>query len=112
MERGAIWWASLPEPTGSTPGYRRPVLIIQTDEFNRSRINTIITIILTSNLRLADAPGNILLAARRTGLPKDAVANVSQIYTIDKSFLTEKIATISPDLMAQIDEGLRLVMAL
>lgn len=112
MERGAIWWASLPEPTGSAPGYLRPVLIIQADEFNRSRINTIITIGLTSNLRLADAPGNLLLSAKRTGLPKDSVANVSQIYTIDKSFLTEKITTISPELMAQIDEGLRLVMSL
>lgn len=112
MERGSIWWADLPEPTGSGPGYRRPVIVVQADNFNRSRINTVITIPLTSNLRLADAPGNVFLAAWHTGLPKDSVAVVSQLYTIDKTALTEEIITLPTGLMQRIDEGLRLVMAL
>ena len=79
MIRGAIWWAELPDPVASEPGYRRPVLIIQSNAFNRSRIHTVIAVVITANLRLADAPGNVRLAARESGLPKDSVANVSQI---------------------------------
>jgi mRNA interferase MazF len=112
MERGEIWWASLPEPAGSEPGYRRPVLVVQADNFNRSRIATVIALIITSNTKLAQAPGNVLLPQRLTGLPKDSVANVSQIVTVDKSFLTERIGILSPNMMEQIEMGLRLVLDL
>ena len=90
MIRGAIWWAELPDPLASEPGYRRPVLIIQSNAFNQSRIHTVIAVVITANLRLADAPGNVRLVASETGLPKDSVANVSQIITVDKTFLVEK----------------------
>jgi mRNA interferase MazF len=85
--RGEIWWASLPDPMGSEPGYRRPVLIVQDDIFTQSRINTVIVVIITSNTQLAEAPGNTLFQSKATGLPKDSVANVSQVFTIDKNFL-------------------------
>ena len=84
MQRGEIWWASLPEPVGSEPGYRRPVLIVQSDDFNRSRISTIIAVVITSNTRLAQAPGNVLLTKKLSGLLRDSVANISQIITVDK----------------------------
>jgi mRNA interferase MazF len=112
MYRGEIWWADLPEPTASEPGYRRPVLIIQEDTFTQSRINTVIVVAITSNLRLADAPGNVLLSSTATGLPKDSVANVSQVLTLDKSFLTDRIGSVPDYLQEEIDEGLRLVLYL
>ena len=112
MQRGEIWWATLRAPTGSEPGYRRPVLIIQSDDFNKSRINTVVVAMLTSNLRLKAAPGNVLLAKRSTKLPKDSVANVSQVVILDKSFLTEHISRLSPDKMKHVDDGLRLVLNL
>lgn len=112
MRRGEIWWASLPEAKGSGPGYRRPVLIIQADEFNRSKINTVIAAIITSNLLLASAPGNVLLKARASGLSKDSVVNVSQLITVDKQFLTGKVKTIDPFSMQRVESGLRLVLAL
>ncbi|MEW6519690.1 MAG: type II toxin-antitoxin system PemK/MazF family toxin [Thermodesulfobacteriota bacterium] len=112
MNRGEIWWASLPNPIGSTPGYKRPILIIQSNEFNKSKINTLIAVAITSNIRLAAAPGNILLSAKNSKLPKESVINVSQIITIDKSFLTEKVHTLSSAIMGQVDEGLRLVLKL
>lgn len=112
ISRGEIWWASLPEPVGSEPGYRRPVLVIQSNEFNQSRIDTIIAIAISSNLRLAQAPGNVLLPRRATGLTKDSVANVSQVITADKSFLTEYLGTLPSYLMGQIENGLRLAMSL
>ena len=90
MERGEVWWASLPDPMASEPGFRRPVLIIQSNSFNRSKIGTVIILVLTSNLRLSAAPGNVMLQRKETGLPKDSVANVSQIITVDRSFLIEK----------------------
>jgi mRNA interferase MazF len=111
MQRGEIWWASLPEPTGSGPGYRRPVLVIQADDFNRSRIATVIVLVVTSNVKLALAPGNVLLARRATGLPQDSVANVSQLITIDKRLLTEQAGILPPKLPGQIEDGLRLVLA-
>ena len=86
IQRGEIWWASLPEPRGSEPGYSRPVLVVQADDFNRSRINTVIAVVITSNIRLAEAPGNVLLSRKATGLPKQSVANVSQLITLDKAF--------------------------
>jgi mRNA interferase MazF len=112
IRRGEIWWAELPEPRGSEPGYRRPVLIIQSDEFNASRIGTVLTVILTSNLEIAAAPGNVLVARRKSKLPKDSVANVSQVYTVDRSFLRSRISTLPQLLMERVDAGLKLVMAL
>lgn len=112
MKRGQIWWAELDEPAGSGPGYRRPVVIVQADEFNKSRIQTIMAVVLTSNLRLADAPGNVLLPAKKSGLTRRSVANVSQVITLDKAFLSEQAGHLDRTLMAQINEGLRLSLAL
>ena len=112
MYRGEIWWANLPDLVGSEPGYRRPVLIIQDDTFNQSRISTIIVIIVTSNTRLAESPGNVLLPSRSTGLPKDSVANVSQILTVDKTFLVERVRALPESLQEEVDEGLRAVLYL
>ena len=112
MRRGEIWWADLPTPVASEPGYRRPVLIIQSDEFNRSRIRTVIAAVLTTNLRLAEAPGNILVTTDETGLSQDSVVNVSQIITMDKSFLTAQVSQISDRVMLLVEDGLRLVLAL
>ncbi|WP_063124287.1 type II toxin-antitoxin system PemK/MazF family toxin [Aliterella atlantica] len=94
MYRGEIWRANLPNPIGSEPGYRRPVLIVQDDTFTQSRISTILVVIITSNIQLAVAPGNVLLPRAATGLPKDSVANISQIFTIDKAFLVERVGAI------------------
>jgi mRNA interferase MazF len=110
--RGEIWWANLPDPVGSEPGYRRPVLIIQDDTFNQSRISTVIVVILTSNIQLAEAPGNVLLPFKATGLPKDCVANVSQIFTVDKRFLVERVGSLPKDLLEEVDEGLRAILYL
>ena len=112
MQRGDIWWATLRPPTGSEPGYRRPVLIIQSDDFNKSRINTVGVAILTSNLHLQSAPGNVFLSKRSTKLSKDSVTHVSQIVSLDKSFLTELIGRLSIDKMKYVDDGLRLVLNL
>ncbi len=112
IKRGEIWWAELPEPVGSGPGYKRPLLIIQANEFNKSKINTIIAATITSNMRLAAAPGNVFLSPKRSKLPKESVINISQIITIDKSFLTEKVHTLSNKIIEQVDEGLKLVLKL
>ena len=112
MERGEVWWAHLPDPVASEPGFNRPVLVIQSNAFNRSHIRTIIAVVLTSNLRLAEAPGNVLVSASDTGLPKDSVANVSQVITIDRSFLTEKCGKLPSHLIRLVDEGLRLALSL
>jgi mRNA interferase MazF len=112
IERGEIWWATLPEPTGSAPGYRRPVLVVQADAFNRSRLQTVIAVVLTSNLRLVEAPGNVLVAAEASGLPKDSVANVSQVITVDRTFLTERAGRLRGHTLDAVDAGLRLVLDL
>jgi mRNA interferase MazF len=112
IQRGEIWWADLAEPTGSEPGFRRPILVIQSDGFNRSRIDTVIIVVITSNLRLAEAPGNVLLPHKLTGLTKDSVANVSQVLTVDKGFLTEKVGSLPSFLFREVENGLRLVMGL
>ena len=112
MKRGEIWWASLPDPEGSSPGYRRPVLIIQANEFNESRINTLIATVITSNVALASAPGNKILKARTSGLPRDSVVNVSQIITIDKRLVTEKVKRLDDGVLEEVEEGLRLVLGL
>lgn len=112
MKRGEVWWASLPPPSGSGPGFRRPVLVIQSDPFNASRISTVIVAVVTSNLALAEAPGNVRAAKGETGLPKPSVVNLSQILTIDKALLTERVRPLPAAVMTQIDRGLRLVIGL
>jgi mRNA interferase MazF len=111
VRRGEIWWASLDEPRGSEPAYSRPVVIVQSDEFNRSRIQTVIAAVISSNLNLTRAPGNVFLRAKNTGLPKDSVANVSQLITVDKTFLSEKVGHLMARQLNELDEGLRLVLA-
>ena len=112
IRRGEIWWADLPSPTGSGPGFRRPVLVVQADGFNASAIQTTIAIVLTSNLHLAQAPGNLLLRKRQTRLPKDSVANVSQTVTLDKALLSRRVSRLQGRLLAEVDKGLRLVLDL
>lgn len=112
IKRGEIWWAELPDPIGSEPGYRRPLVIIQSNEFNNSNIATVITAIITSNLFLASAPGNVILPAKNSKLSKKSVVNVSQLITVEKSFLTEKVHTLSNKFIEQIDDGIRLVLKL
>lgn len=112
IQRGEIWWADLPEPRRSEPGYRRPVLVVQADSFNLSRIQTAIVAAITSNIELAGAPGNVLLPSRAVGLPGDSVVNVSQLVTLDRSFLTEHAGTLPPRLQRSVDEGLRMVLQL
>ena len=112
MKRGEIWWASLPEPTGSGPGFRRPVLIVQSNPFNASRIETVVVAVITSNLRLSTAPGNVEIAKRESGLGKISVVNVSQILTLDRRLLTEQIRRLSEKKMLEIDQGLRTVLGL
>jgi|SRR5689334_19710906 len=112
MKRGEIWWASLPEPSGSGPGLRRPVVVISANSFNVSRIATVIVAAITSNLRLAHAPGNVLLPPRTAGLPKQSVVNVSQVITIDKGRLTAQCGRIGAKALNEIDDGLRLALSL
>ncbi|MCR4308426.1 MAG: type II toxin-antitoxin system PemK/MazF family toxin [Deltaproteobacteria bacterium] len=112
MERGAVWWAELPDPVASEPGFRRPVVIVSSNAFNWSRIRTVSAVVLTSNLRLSEAPGNVFLAAAESGLPKDSVANVSQVVTLDKGFLSGRSGCIPPRGMKEIDDGLRLALSL
>jgi mRNA interferase MazF len=94
ISQGDVWWAELPEPAGSAPGFRRPVVVVQGDDFNRSALRTVVAVSLTSNPGWADAPGNVRLTTRATGLPRDSVANVSQIVTLDKSILTERVGSL------------------
>jgi mRNA interferase MazF len=110
IAQGEIWWADLPEPAGSEPGFRRPVVVIQNDAFNRSRIATVICVALTSNLKLAVAPGNVLLPAQATGLDKDSVANVSQLVTVDKSNLTERVGKLPKAKLQSVFFGIDVVM--
>ena len=112
VRRGEVWWAELGEPRGSAPGYRRPVLIVQADAFTRSRLQTVVAVALTSNLRLVAAPGNVLVPAEDAGLPKDSVANVSQVVTVDKDDLLERAGRLPARLVRAVADGLRLVLDL
>lgn len=112
MRRGEIWWAKLPSPRRSEPGYRRPVLIVQSDAFSRSQIRTVIAAIITSNMHLAKAPGNVSLTKKQSGLSKPSVVNVSQIVTLDKSYLTKPIRKLAKPQQNAVDRGLRLVLSL
>jgi mRNA interferase MazF len=107
IRRGEIWWADFGEPSGSKPGYRHPALVLQRDEVNQSEISTVVVCTLTSNTRLAQAPGNTLLSRKVTGLPRLTVANASQIATLNKNDLVERVGTLSPSVMGRVDEGLR-----
>lgn len=110
VAQGDILWASLPDPVGSGPGLTRPVLVVQGDALNASRLATVVVVPLTSNLRWASAPGNVLLKARRTGLPKDSVANVSQIVTVDRGILTEQVGRIPSTQLELVLGGIDVVL--
>jgi mRNA interferase MazF len=112
MHRGEIWWVNLPDPVGSESGCRRPVLVIQDDTFTQSRISTVIVVVITSNIQLAEAPGNVLLPRGVSGLSRDSVANVFQIFTVDKTFLVECIGSLPDYLQEEVDEGLRTILYL
>lgn len=110
VAQGDIWWADLGQPDGSAPGFRRPVLVVQCDAFNRSRIGTIVGVALTSQLKWADAPGNVLLKSGSTGLDRDSVANVSQIVTVGREMLTERVGRVSERKLEQVLSGIGLVI--
>jgi mRNA interferase MazF len=110
IAQGDVWWANLPAPIGSGPGFRRPLVIVQSDAFNRSRISTVVCVPLTGNLRLARAPGNVVLPAHSTGLDHDSVANVSLVTSIDQSLLSELAGSISRRELAAILSGIDIVL--
>ena len=110
ISQGEVWWADLAEPVGSAPGFRRPVVVVQSDSFNRSRIATVVCVPLTGNLHWAEAPGNVLLTAAVTGLPKDSVANVSQPVTLDRSTLTDVVGKLPDAKLELILYGLDVVL--
>ncbi len=111
ISQGEVWWADLGEPRGSEPGFRRPVVVVQNDSFNRSKISTVVCVPLTSNLRWAQAPGNVALTAKATSLPKDSVANVSQLVTLDKSVLTERVGKLSDKKLDLVLYGIDVVLS-
>ena len=110
ISQGDVCWAELPAPTGSGPGFRRPVIVIQGDAVNRSRVGTVVCVPLTSNLRWADAPGNVLLTATMTGLPRDSVANVSQVVALDRMLLEDRVGRISRAKIDLVLAGLDVVL--
>lgn len=110
IAQGEVWWADLAEPIGSAPGYRRPVIILQSDPLNRSQISTVVCVVLTSNLRWSIAPGNVLLTAKQTGLDRDSVAKVSQLVTIDKRQLIDRAGKLPRKPMESIFSGIDLIM--
>ena len=112
MKRGEVWWAEMEGPRASEPGYAHPVVIVQSDVFNRSGIRTVIVVVLTTNLKRAKAPGNVLVPATASSLKSDSVANVSQLVTLDKTFLRDRTGCLGAGLMERIEEGLRLVLGL
>jgi mRNA interferase MazF len=112
IRRGSVWWADLGEPQGSKPGKRRPVLVIQANSFNVSRLNTALVAIITSNTRLAAMPGNVFLPASTAGLPKDSVVNVTALVTLDKSDLQAEAGHLPASLMHEVDRGLRSILSL
>lgn len=110
MNRGEVWWASLEPPKGSGPGYRRPVLIVQANSFNKSAISTVLVVVITSNLTLAQAPGNIRISKSDSGLSKASVINVSQVLTVDRQILTERVGALPSRVMVRVNEGLKIVL--
>ncbi len=111
ISQGEIWWVDLPEPKGSRPGYRRPILVVQGNAFNRSRIDTVVCVAITSTLRLALAPGNVLIKASQSGLPKDSVANASQLATLNKDELRDRVGRVPRTLFLRVLEGIALVLS-
>ncbi len=112
IRRGDLWWADLGQPRGSAPGLRRPVLVVQADAFNESRIGTVVVVSLTTNLQLAAAPGNVTCRPRGTGLGKPSVVNVSQLSTLDRRYLLERIGSLPAPTLREVEDGIRLVLAL
>jgi mRNA interferase MazF len=112
MKRGELWWASMPAPAGSGPGYRRPVVVVQSNPFNESRVATVVVATVTSSLALADSPGNVRVARGDSGLGKTSVVNVSQLIALDRKMLTQRVRALPGDVMSAVDEGLRLVLGL
>jgi len=112
LRRGELWWASLGRPSGSGPGYRRPVIVVQSNDFNESRIATVIVAAVSTNLDLERAPGNFKLGRKDCGLKRDSVVNVSQVLTLDRTLLTDRIGRLAPRHLARLEAGLRLVLAL
>jgi mRNA interferase MazF len=110
IAQSEVWWADLGDPAGSEPGFRRPVVIVQGDAFNASSLRTVVCVVLTSNTRWADAPGNVLLTARATGLPKPSVANASQLVTLDRSALTERAGRLSASNLELVLAGVDVVL--
>ncbi len=110
ISHGEIWWADLPSPSGSGPGFRRPVVVVQGDALNRSHIATVVCVPLTSNLKWALAPGNVRLSTRLTGLPKDSVANVSQIISVDKALLTARVGKLPRSKLELLLSGIGVVL--
>jgi len=110
IAQGEVWWADLGEPVGSEPGFRRPVVVVQGDSFNRSRIATVVCVALTSTLRWAEAPGNVVLEAKLTGLPNDSVANVSQLVTLDRRALIERVGVLPDDKLELVLFGIDVVL--
>ena len=110
IAQGEVWWADLDALRGSGPGFRRPVVVVQSDAFNRSKIATVLCVAVTSNLKWAEAPGNVLLEARATGLDRNSVANVSQIVTLDRTTLTERVGRLSKSTLHLIIDGIELVL--
>jgi mRNA interferase MazF len=110
VAQGEVWWAELPEPAGSGPGFRRPVVVVQGNPLNRSRIATVVCVPLTTNLTWSDAPGNTLLLAKATGLPRDSVANASQIVSIDRSLLAERVGRLGPKQLTQVLQGIDVIL--
>ncbi len=108
--QGDVCWAELPDPVGSGPGFRRPVVVVQADSLNRSRLATVVCVPLTSNVLWADAPGNVLLRSRSTGLPKDSVANVSQIIALDRTLLSSRVGRLSHKQMDLVFAGIDVVL--
>jgi mRNA interferase MazF len=110
IAQGEVWWADLAAPAGSEPGFRRPVLVVQADTFNRSSLRTVVCVALTSNLRWAEAPGNVLLSGRSTGLAKESVANVSQLVTLDRATLTERVGRLPATTLELVLSGIDVVL--
>ncbi|KAA0249630.1 type II toxin-antitoxin system PemK/MazF family toxin [Acidobacteria bacterium ACD] len=112
MTRGEVWWVDLPDPVASSPGGTHPVVVVQANAFNRSRLATVLAVVLTSNLRLAEMPGNVLVRGKEAGLPRDSVANVTQVITVDRSFLRSRAGRLERRTLDRLDHGLALVLGL
>ena len=112
MRRGEIWWAALPPPSGSGPGYPRPVLVIQTNRFNETAIKTVVAVVITPNLRLAAAPGSVCCPSKNSGLPRESVVNVSQVVTVDKALFGQRVGVMPTHVMSRVENGLRMVLGL